>query len=367
MPEIAYGNNAFIFETQKEKKLTSADKALLVVTLMGFALGDKKANQNISLTNGYKKKPTKKPGACLGSQGYLHSFILGLNVHETLWLNLFSKEQLNELAYWLNGLGIAPWERMPDGEDCEIARDLKESYLGRLVPLSRFCFLAEEGLHYSEGIIFSDHKEGGIDPSIGLSFQKKEREAVWVNPEKRPWRMIIAFLSYLQKSSNQSFDCLFISKGMSRAKLLSDFGIWSGGLRVSSKSGHQFFSGNDDFVESKIRLSQEVIGNSDLFWRIEDQIKFLDKISKSISTAVSDYYKQLKVNGAKHAQLAVNLFWQGCEKYAQELFQLDHSKKLRNKFEKLAFDVYDQVCHKGTSRQINSWAYNREKIKVSSK
>ena len=78
-------------------------------------------------------------------------------MHETLWLNLFSKEQLNELAYWLNGLGIAPWERMPDGEDCEIARDLKESYLGRLVPLSRFCFLAEEGLHYSEGIIFSDH------------------------------------------------------------------------------------------------------------------------------------------------------------------------------------------------------------------
>lgn len=362
LPDVATGNNALVFETQKDKPLENADKALLILTIMGFALGGKKTDNTISITEGYEKKATGKPGTAMGYLGYLHSFLVGSNVQETIWLNLLTGEQLAKHS-WNAGIGVPPWEEMPKGEDCPVARRMKDSYLGRLVPLSRFCLLAEDDIHYSEGIHFGDHKQGGVDPSIAVDRSKKEWKAMWVDPEKRPWRMITSFLSYLGKKN--SFDCLFIKEGTSRAKELPLFGIWSGGLRVSSNAGEQYVSGSDDFVESKIILSSENIGNSEWFWQIEEEMDYLDHLSKAIQRSVFNYYKQLKTEGSKHAQIAANLFWELCEKHAQELFQSETPKHLRKKFYALAISLYDRQCPKGTARQIDSWANNKPIIKIS--
>lgn len=365
LPEIATGNNPLVFEAQKERDLNDAEKALLILTLMGFALGGKKTDNSVSLTEGYEKPKTGKPGASVGYLGYLHNFVVGKNVQETIWLNLFTEEQLSKINAWPKGLGVAPWECMPKGEDCPVARGLKDSYLGRLVPLSRFCLLSDEGLHYSEGIHFTSHKEGGVDPSVGIDYSKKEWKASWVDPEKRPWRMITSFLSYLGKTKINSYECLFIREGLARAKWVPIIGIWSGGLRVSSNAGEQFVSGSDDFVESKIYLSADSIGNDKQFWQIEEEMKLLDQFSETVRRSVLNYYQQLKVNGAKHTQIAVSLFWQLCEKYAQTLFQSNDPKCLRLKFKNIVEDVYNYHCPKQTARQISSWANHRPKIKIS--
>lgn len=364
LPTAPKENTSIVFQTQNETISTEPDKALLIVTLMGFALGGKKTDNTVSLSSGYEKKPTGKPGPGIGYLGYLHSYLLGSNVLETVWLNLLTHQQIEKQKSWSSGLGIAPWERMPKGEDCPVARELKESYLGRLVPLSRFCLFSEEGLHYSEGISFSGHKEGGVDPSVAINRSKKEWKAEWVDPEKRPWRMIPSFLSYLSGIENNSFYCIFIQEGLTRAKYLPVFGVWSGGLRVSSNAGEQYVSGSDDFVESKIFLSPEIIGNDEWFWQIEEEMLFLNNLSKGLYTSVVGYYKQLKVDDSDRAKIAINLFWQLCDKHSQELFQTKVPKSLRKQFRSHAISIYDYLCPKATARQISSWVHNRSKLYV---
>ena len=77
-------------------------------------------------------------------------------------------------------------EKMPDGENCARAKELKITYLGRLVPISRFVLLAEDGLHYSEGIAYPGYANGGYDISTGVENAGKKPRALWVDTEKRP-------------------------------------------------------------------------------------------------------------------------------------------------------------------------------------
>ncbi|HHM04188.1 MAG TPA: type I-E CRISPR-associated protein Cse1/CasA, partial [Gammaproteobacteria bacterium] len=207
LPDIATGNTTVLTESQVEKTLSDADRAVLLVTLTGFGLAGKKADNSVVLTPGYtgKTKPNGKPtsghaGALIGFMGYLHSFLHTERLRNTLWLNLFSQIQLDTLSFYPQGLGVPPWEEMPAGEDCPHARRLKESLMGRLVPLSHFCLLRDDGLHYSEGITHGAYKEGGIDPSVAINLSTKTPKVLWVDTEKRPWRQLTAILSFMAQT-----------------------------------------------------------------------------------------------------------------------------------------------------------------------
>ena len=69
--------------------------------------------------------------------------------------------------------------------------------MGRLVPLSRFCLLREDGLHYTEGIVHPDYQERMIDPSAAADKAKAKVKMLWVNPEKA-WRQLTALLAFLE-------------------------------------------------------------------------------------------------------------------------------------------------------------------------
>lgn len=130
LPEIATGNTTVLSSLQIESELSDADKSVLIVQLMGFGLGGKKTDNAIVLSAGYTgktnaagKASTGKAGASLGFMGFLHTFLQGESLLQTLWLNLFTQEQIQGFRY-TNGLGIAPWENMPEGEQCETAKQL---------------------------------------------------------------------------------------------------------------------------------------------------------------------------------------------------------------------------------------------------
>jgi CRISPR system Cascade subunit CasA len=123
LAEIATGNTTVLTQSQIEKPLTDADKALLLLTLMGFGLGGKKTDNSVVLTPGYTgKSRTGKPSAAIGFMGFLHSFLVGQSIAETIWLNLLTTEQLQQLRIYSEGLGTAPWEEMPVGEACDTAK-----------------------------------------------------------------------------------------------------------------------------------------------------------------------------------------------------------------------------------------------------
>jgi CRISPR system Cascade subunit CasA len=371
LPEISTGNTTVLSQGQVQRSMDDGERALLILVMMAFALGGKKTDNSVVLTEGYagkrndKGKPsTSKPGPAVAYFGLLHTHLLGQTLHETLWLNLITRQQIQQTGFFPGGVGIAPWEQMPQGEDCAIARALKQSLMGRLIPVCRFCLLAEQGFHYSEGIAHANYKEGMSDPSVAVDYSGKEPRALWVDPEKRPWRELTSLLSFIAQSDRKGFECIQIQVGLDRARDATQrFALWSAGLRVSSNAGEQFVSGSDDFVESQVWLNSGMLGQT-WFTRLKQEMDALDQLAKSLYGRVLAYFKEQKVDGAKLAAQATALFWQLCEQQFQALVnncyvandEADDLWRLRTRFSGYAHHSYNEFCPNETARQLDAWA-----------
>ncbi|MBE0471307.1 MAG: type I-E CRISPR-associated protein Cse1/CasA [Methyloprofundus sp.] len=374
LPEIATGNTTVHTQIQQEKTLDDADKALLVLQLMGFALGGKKTDNTAVLTDGYqgKTKPdgkamTGKPGSSIGFMGFLHNFLQGQNLQSSIWLNLFTHDQIKQMRVFETGLGQAPWEQMPTGEDDEVAKSLRKSLMGRLIPLSRFLLLTDAGLHYSEGIAHAGYKEGMSDPSVSVNYSGKDPKAIWVDTEKRPWRMLTALLSFMSTQTKDVVTSPQLEFGLTRGAKHSDqIAIWSGGLRVSSNAGEQYVSGSDDFLESSISIPTKFIGAT-WFEHLQSEMTELDGLAnKIVYGCVMAYYKQQLVDGSNQAAQAKNLFWQLCESRFQELVNgaedAQQRHALRKVFAGFVYQAFELYCPKETARQLDAWAQSRPNL-----
>lgn len=373
LPMIAFGNSTILTDSQIEHKLSDAEKALALLQQMSFALSGKKTDNKIVLSPGYTGKMNEKGHASSGRagpgiafQGLLHSFIFGKTIKESIWLNIFTKNDLDDLEMYQNGLGVAPWESMPTGEDDDTARFLRDSYMGRLVPMSRFMLLKDDGIHYSEGIAHKTYLEGIVDPSVAVSFSGKKSSVIWTDTEKRPWRQLAALLSFMgQKEGN--YNCVQLRIATSHLMGMDSFIVWSGGMRVSSNAGEQYLSGTDDFVESEVQLSGSIFDNASIFiTTLNNEMETMDAISRSLWGRVSGYYKDLKVDGKEIANKATGMYWQLCERIFQKLVDAcavdtsgNTAKEYRKKYLAYAYSTFDQFCPNQTARQMEAWAANR--------
>ncbi|SFP41521.1 CRISPR-associated protein, Cse1 family [Nitrosomonas cryotolerans] len=377
-PDVLSDNNTVLTQYQIERKLSDAEKAIFIITMMNFAFGGKRVHKNIPpLTPNYQGKSiSAKSAPSLGNYvGYLHSYLIGDSVQETIWLNLMTLEKIKETGIWENELGQPPWEEMPSGEDCEVARRLKKSYMGCLLAMSRFVFLKEGGIFYLEGIQYPSHKEGWIEPSISLS-QKDDatRKVLWLDVEKKPWRELTALLSFLAVRNEADFDCQQIRLGFERIKRWEKpVGIWSGGLKVRGSSGDQSVKQNDDFIESYVVLpAPDLITGKESAWfgNLSVEMSQLDFLSKTVYGTTCNYFKsQGQENKAKvreQAQLASNLFWQLCEQFFQDLLEAcdnaNKTRRMRRIFKQSAYKAYDNYCAKDTARQLDAWVKNRPNL-----
>lgn len=383
-PEVSTGNTTVLTESQQQQQLTDADKALTVVVQMGLGLGGKKADNAVVLTPGYRGKQNKngntasgKPGVSVGGKGFLHSYWLGNSIVQSIWLNLFTAEDIAQLVMYPT-LGVAPWERMPTGEDDDIARSLKVSLLGRLIPMDKFCLLAEDGIHYSDGISHAGYFEGKTDPTVSVDFSAKKPTPLWVNPGKRPWRELTSLLQFIEQDSPRGFETHQLSLPLRRiSRNTEQFAVWSGGLRVSINAGEQYPSGTDDYVQSEIWLSSDLINSSFLEY-LKYEMTQLEAVQKQLWGAVVRYFRQLSdINKsaagkaqpfvAKQAEKATALFWLLCERQAQALINAcfmsgkDHSTRLqlRKIYARYAWQVFDRLCPADSARQIDAWAQSR--------
>jgi CRISPR system Cascade subunit CasA len=258
---------------------------------------------------------------------------------------------------------------MPQGEDCAFARRHKTTLQGRLVPLSRFCLLAADGLHYSEGIVHPDYKAGGIDPTIAIDRRGKDPKVLWVNPDRRPWRELTALLSFLDAGQG-SFECLQLRAATGRASRHYDtFALWSGGLRVSNKAGEQYMSGDDDYVDSIVWLQSADLG-SHMFARLRHEMDSLNDLAKQLYGCVMGYYKTQLVDGKLIAAQATSHFWQVCERDAQRLIECcgdgggktQGRQQLRRRFAAHLHLAFDRQCPNATARQLDAWAKSRPNL-----
>lgn len=369
--EVATGNTTVLKQTEKEFHFTDAEKAVLIVTMMGFSLGGKKTDNSVVLSAGYQGKSnakgrpsTARPGSSVGYMGMLHTLLSGHSVLQTLWLNTLTLANISSLNTMKGGVGNPPWEVMPLGEDDEIARNLQSTYIGRLVPMNRFCLLTGNEVHYSEGIAHSGYADGVYDPTIAVDYKPKKPRVIWVSPDKRPWREVTALLAFFGGQS--TFDCAQLRFAIPRCRtVVTELGIWSGGLRVSSNAGEQYVSGSDDYVESQFLLQSSWLGEA-WFVHLEHEMEALETVAKQTYGATMGYCKELKVDGKDIAAQTTHLFWELVERDFQKLIEYcddpQEVEKLRQKFAGFSNQAFNRFCSRETARQLDAWAANRPNL-----
>ncbi|MDX1348093.1 MAG: type I-E CRISPR-associated protein Cse1/CasA [Thiomicrorhabdus chilensis] len=372
-PDLASENNTILSQYQIEKSLNDAEKAVFLVTLMNFALGGKRIIKNVpALTESYSgKSNSAKSGPSLGNYvGYLHSYLIGVSLQETIWLNLVSHDEILKHKNWTSGLGIAPWELMPKGENDKPAQELKSAYMGTLVALSRFVFLEDNGIYYLEGIQYPSHKEGWFELSVTQNSTTNPPKMLWLDTEKKPWRELTTLLAFFDSRANTGFSCRQLQYGFNRISRREEaIGIWSGGLKVRGTSGDQSVKQDDDFVESFVVLPPpNQITGSDSIWfeNLQSEMSELDLLAKTLYGCVMSYYKHQLVEGKNQAAQATNLFWQLCESRFQALVNgADDEQQrlaLRKVFAGFVHQAFELYCPKETARQLDSWAQSRPNL-----
>ncbi|TCD46919.1 type I-E CRISPR-associated protein Cse1/CasA [Chlorobium sp. N1] len=377
-PDVQADNDSILTQHQASEISGDAERALFILTLMNFAFAGKHFEKNLRpLTPEYSGKgASAKSGPSIGNHvGYLHSFLTGPFLIDTIMLNLLSSEQVQENPYWKSGIGTPPWERMPEGEGCAVALSLKASYMATLVSLSRFVILDGDGVFYVEGLQYPSHKDGWLEPSMLFKAQDKTPKVAWVDPNQRPWRELPAMLAFLGDASPAGGICLFLRYGLDRAKRRHpQIGIWSGGLRVRYQIGGQSVKQDDDFVESLFRFDSSEL-DANWYDRFKIEMKQLEDISTFVSISTKKYIKKLepKSKNKKDSPLAINLakksstlFWQLAERHVQELVDAcedtERLPSVRRTIASLAFQAFDAFCPKDTARQIDAWASSRPNL-----
>ena len=372
-PDLASDNNTILSQYQTEKPLNNAEKAVFLVTLMNFSLGGKHIIKDVPpLSDGYiGKSSSAKSGPSLGNYvGYLHSYLIGDSLKETIWINLVTSEEILKHKNWTSALGKAPWEEMPKGEGDNIAENLKNSYMGTLVALSRFVYLEENGIYYLEGIQYPNHKNGWFELSISLNSNTNPPKMLWLNTEKKPWRELTTLLTFFDSRNNSGFSCAQLENGFNRInQRKSPIRVWSGGLKVSSEMGGQSVKQQDDFVESLVTLPPpDQITGSDSLWfeYLQSEMTKLDNLSKTLYGCVINYYKEQSVNGKDKSIQATNLFWQLCESRFQDLVNgADDEQQryaLRKVFASFLHQSFEFYCPKNSVRQLDAWAQSKPKL-----
>lgn len=372
-PDLPTENNTVLSHTLVGNNLSDAERALFVLMLMNFSFGGKTVESGLINLAGrvYGNKYSAKSGPSLGNYvGYLHSFLFANSLINSVWVNIFTNECLQQNRVLLSGVGVAPWEEMPTTEECDVALSLKDSYMSRLVAVSKFVLLKESGIYYLDGINYPSHKEGWREPSVTYNEKGKEVKVIWLNPDKKPWRELVALLSFLDSTNQGDFYCQQIANLYYRAiSNLNEIGVWSGGLKVRANSGDQSVKQDDDFVESCVILPAGESGN--WFGKLKNEMKELDELWGGVKFKVRLYLIELKKQEEKKPDneiigMAVSDFWQMCEREFQNLIEACDSdnhkeicKSMRKKFASFAQKTYDTYCPKDTARQLDAWAKNK--------
>jgi CRISPR system Cascade subunit CasA len=361
-PDIPSENNTILTQSQIARTVSDAEKALFVVMLMNFAFGGKRVEKDIEpFSSDYAgKSVSAKSGPSLGNHwGYLHSFIFGASIVETLWLNLVTKEFLKEDAPWEDKTVIPPWEEMPTGEADPIATRIKKSYMGRLVAMSRFVLLENDGIYYIEGIQYPSHKDNWRELSMAVN--NEEGKVLWVDTHKKPWRNLTALLAFLTPTAQSTFDCPQIKMVLSRIKNRKmRISVWSGGLKVRANSGDQSVKQDDDFVESEVFMDSS--HTAILSSALQREMKRLENLSRFLFKCVSVYCREMKVEHTPYTDKAGELYWQLCERKYQELVNKcqnnddgESVRKLRPYFFQYVVKAYETYCPRETARQLQAW------------
>ncbi len=402
--ELATGNTSTLNDHEGQlvnRPVTSARIALTLLTFQNFSSG---GGSPIAQWKHVKTSQVGNPDAPCLSQSMAHSLIRGKNIAETIHLNLPTIESIrrnykstqlykddrvnNEwkrIQFYDVEVGKPVWAFFPSTPDSSLPESVNatRSYLGRLVPISRWVRLLNESEMYcSNGFKYDTFRDGfPAEPMATVRLVSKkddrgvetvDRAVISVNPSKALWRELSALL--VKRSAfgiggpltieNVPYDIEF------------DFHVCAITRDQASM---------DIAVESVFHVSPAFYGNMPAY---QSEVQYAENLSRKVGRAIETYRREIdggwegrvKSAGkdvgklkAKLHSVATSHYWTAVEKNLGllmahiEAIGTDKAISSQEEWQRMLFssarDAYRVACGQETSRQIKAFAKGWQKLK----
>jgi CRISPR system Cascade subunit CasA len=362
------------------QQFSDAEIALSLLCFQNFSTGGKVGQ---SIWRGEQLGHSTFAAPCLN---YLHLFVLGDTLLDTIWLNLLSKYgtytgvDKTPNCTW----GRPSWDWMPrEPSDAGAFENSCWTYLGRMVPLARLVKLREDDCiagpipkkYVMEHLPQFRESTGAV---VRPTKDNEDPQYFRVRHDAHMWRELHALLAWRA----DDFSRVSGPAALYRLVQLLDAGesgngaIWVGGLQIGENAG-------------KLRDMAE--------WRFEFPLRFLDEqlrsdyakgvdmcdtaCKRALSHAVNEYASRFDQTGAGGAikrdtqfkaglkRRFENTFWTELDGVSPELERIatDETKDLTSDWiplvKQAAINAYEASCPHTTPRQIMAYSAGLKRLR----
>lgn len=238
---LATGSNSTLFDHSginvindlSPRQLEDSNLAVSILTFNNFSLGGLYPQAK------WKNQVTSKSGvrdAPCASQSMLHCFVRKNTLIKTLHANILTTEQLEER--YGTDIGVPVWECFPNSPDDKKAiNNATETYMGRLVPLSRWLklFPDKKTMLMGEGFVYSVHPDFVETTAVVVVTKNNDEYAILGCKSTTPWRELSALTTKRMgnhfggpaaienQSNSESYDLQILALKREQASILDAF------------------------------------------------------------------------------------------------------------------------------------------------
>lgn len=389
---LATGNNPTIYDqaASADRNFLPSRSALNLLTFLCFSPG---GGSPIARWKNVKTSQVGNPDAPCLSQAMLHSLFRADSLDKSIHLNLptykniervykiFSTHKKKGDTYQDLNIGRPVWEDFPESPETasNAVVNATRSYLGRLVPISRWVLISSSAPNMlcCNGFKYETYRDGfAPEPTATVRLTTKkgkdERDLVKADPAKAPWRQLSSLLiersanglggplAMENKPSDSAFD--FQICAITRNQASMDIAI-EAVFHVAP-----VFQQNIQSYEMEVKQA-DMFANK-LRWAVETYRTCIDSDwqARVKRTQAKDQYK-LK---SKLCETALNSFWTAVEKQLPllmtyiEAIGTDNAQGKQDAWRKMLFkaacDSYALVCGQETPRQIRAFVQGWKKL-----
>lgn len=272
---LATGNNTTLFDhdaaSNEPRKFTPAQLALMLITFQCFSPGGRIGVARWQEADTPGKGSSGHAPCCPSAM--LHAFIRCDSLLASITANLLTFESVTRLYLpGRDGWGLPVWEWLPESfADNEAIKNATQTYLGRLMPLSRAILLRPDGggLLLSNGLDYPTPPEFPPEPSASQVKKRDGTGLVLVGAGSRGlWRELPALvvqrklgegggpLTLSEVRGNQSFDVWVGALITDKASILDTVeGIYSIPAKMRQVEGRKAYEAEVEYADQKVRYA----------------------------------------------------------------------------------------------------------------
>jgi CRISPR system Cascade subunit CasA len=313
------------------------------------------------------------------SHNYLHSYLLGDNILDTIQYSLVPKDAVTRDVVMGNEkhFGVPVWERMPQSpHDSDAMNNASKTYLGRLVPLSRLVkFIVSSS---GEATCTIGPPPDALkmqrlpyirEPAATVVFRKDKDEKSYLlaRAGRHIWRDLESVLATGRMGGTLSLTSFLQSYVY--PQLISHFRLWIGGSVRGSNEGKY-----DDVIEWSTDLNSGCFVDRQLT-AYRNGIEKADRGKQTLFAAMLKYCKpKPDAPGKDKRQIpfatAESVFWNSLDRHFRVLVNVlekqtvEASANWELQIREAMHTAYSQTCPHETPRQIEAYAQGWQILKA---